>query len=148
MYFSLPSSVQHMFLKVKLSPVHTMKNKGRGSDIMFHSFLTSAPDGGDWCPLHPSYFIPKTVWKLLKREKLFAPARIRAPNLPARGLLTTLTTLSRLFQVRPTYNFLCERPAKSTNHDFPLYVFSPPTSRSLSLRSIYCPKHSRFTLFR
>jgi len=106
MYLSLLLSAQHVFLKVKLSPVHTMKHMGRGSDIRLHSFLTSAPDGGDWYPSHPSHFVPKTVWKLRKREIQFAPARIRAPNHPARSLLTILTTLSGLLQVRPTYNFL------------------------------------------
>ena len=71
MYFSLSSVVQHVFLKVKLSPAPTMKHMGRGSDIRLHSFLTSAPDGGDWYTSHPSHFISKMVWKLQRRETLF-----------------------------------------------------------------------------
>jgi len=119
-----------------------------GSYIRLHSFLTSAPDGGDWYTSQSSHFIPKTVWKLRRRETLFPFAKIRAPNHPARSLLTILTALSRFLQVRPTYNLLRDLPAKNSNHDFPLYVYSPPTYSSLSLRSIRCPKHSRFTLFR
>jgi hypothetical protein len=74
-----------------------------GSDTRLHTFLTSAPDGGDWYTSHLSHFIPNAVWKLQRRETLFAPTRIRSPNHPVRSLFTILTALSRLLQVRPTY---------------------------------------------
>jgi hypothetical protein len=91
---------------------------GRGcSDIRLHPFLTSAPDGSDWYPTPPASLSQKRFGSC-EEEKHCLPLPEFEPRISQP--VAILTKLSQLLQVRPTYNFLCDLPAKSTNRDFPL----------------------------
>jgi hypothetical protein len=57
-----------------------------------------------------------------KKRNIVCPCQNSSPEPSSHSQFTILPTLSRLLQGRPTYNFLRDRPVKSTNHDFPLYV--------------------------
>jgi hypothetical protein len=73
-----------------------------GVEVDLHSLLSSALDVGEWSSTSsPDRFTPRkgtqdplgkeTRWG---RKKYFAPFGIRAPDLPARNLVTMTTILS------------------------------------------------------
>jgi hypothetical protein len=75
-------------------------------DVQLHSFLISALDRREWSPAHLGRFSPRknpgsidqgagwaseSVWTFRKRVQSLAPAGIRTPDRPARGLVTIPT---------------------------------------------------------
>ena len=99
--------------KGKVSPVCAMKSH-RGAEAQRHSFLTSAPDGGEWFTSRPGRFTPETrrrcaLYRRLggpqsrygcsgEQKILFPPTAIRAPDRIARSLVAKPTTLIRLLE--------------------------------------------------
>ena len=70
-----------------------------GVDGYLHSFLTSVLGKGEWSVLLPGCFTPgiepfgpnTRSGRFLRRDKSFAPVRIRTSDRPACSLVTVLT---------------------------------------------------------
>jgi hypothetical protein len=95
-------------VKIKVAPVHAIKAHGGGSGDLVPLILNV---GARWrwlvnftprplCPreriLVPIEYevmnVPDSVWMLLEKRQIFAPAGYRSTDLPARRIVSVLTT--------------------------------------------------------
>ena len=93
----VPTVLLYAAVKIKVAHIHATK----ALEMYFHSSLTWELDGGGWSTSRPGCFVPmKESWYSLNRNfcgpqekrKIFAPAEYRTTDLPARNIVTVLTT--------------------------------------------------------